>query len=213
MRGIRCQRAFSREARVKRTVILIAALAGALLASHVQAQQPGRGYLGIGYGSVWSKGGTIGGTISEDTVAGGRIYAGYMTSEYLGLEIGLHNLGKYEVFDAETGVKTDEFKTTAVSVAGVLSVPVGGGYYFNGRLGLAFTNVEYDCLQDCVSPFIDAKKRGTSGLVGLGFGARLGQGAEARIDFDHFGSVHHAIGNFEDKHSYDILSVNLVLLF
>jgi hypothetical protein len=196
---------------VKRTAILIAALAGALLASHAQAQQGG--YVGIGYGSVWSNGGSFfSNTINEDTVAGGKIYAGYMTSEYLGLEIGLHNLGKYEVF--LLGTKTDEFKTTAVSVAGVLSVPVGGGYSFNGRLGLAFTNVEYDCLQGCgVAPLVDTKKRGTSGLLGLGLGAKLGQSAEVRIDFDHFGSVHHAVGNTEYKESYDVLSVNLVLLF
>ncbi|MEX2241590.1 MAG: outer membrane beta-barrel protein [Burkholderiales bacterium] len=199
---------------MKRTAILIAALAGALLATHVQAQQPGQGgYLGIGYGSVWSDGGSFfANTINEDTVAGAKIYAGYMTSEYLGLEVGLHNLGKYEVF--LLGTKTDEFKTTAVSVAGVLSVPVGGGYYFNGRLGLAFTNVEYDCLQGCgVAPLVDTKKRGTSGLLGLGLGAKLGQSAEVRIDFDHFGSVHHAVGTTEYKDSYDILSVNLVLLF
>jgi hypothetical protein len=196
---------------VKRTAILIAALAGALLASHAQAQQGG--YVGIGYGSVWSNGGSFfSNTINEDTVAGGKIYAGYMTSEYLGLEIGLHNLGKYEVF--LLGTKTDEFKTTAVSVAGVLSVPVGGGYSFNGRLGLAFTNVEYDCLQGCgVAPLVDTKKRGTSGLLGLGLGAKLGQSAEVRIDFDHFGRVHHAVGNTEYKESYDVLSVNLVLLF
>jgi hypothetical protein len=44
-------------------------------------------------------------------------------------------------------------------------------------------------------------------------GARLGQSVEGRIDFDHFGSVHHAVGNIEYKESYDILSVNLVILF
>ena len=201
---------------MKRTAILIAALAGALLASHAQAQQGG--YVGIGYGSVWSNGGSFfANTINEDTVPGGKIYAGYMTSEYLGLEIGLHNLGKYEVFEVGTGVKLDEFKTTAVSVAGVLSVPVGGGYYFNGRLGLAFTNAEYDCLQGCGAPLVDAKKRGTSGILGIGMGARLARGLEVRIEFDHFGSVHHAVGttagNIEYKESYDILSANLVLLF
>lgn len=198
---------------MKRTAILIAALAGALLAAHAQAQQPGqRGYLGIGYGSVWSNGGSFfSTTINEDTVAGGKIYAGYMTSEFLGLEVGLYNLGKYEVF--LLGTKTDEFKTTAVSVAGVLAVPLGGGYYFNGRLGLAFTNVEYDCLQLCDSTFFDTKKRGTSGLLGIGFGARLAQSVEMRIDYDHFGGVHHAVGNTEYTESYDILSVNLVLLF
>lgn len=199
---------------MKRTAILVAALAGLLLTATAHAQAPGQGaYLGIGYGSVWSKGGTFfDNTVNEDTVAGGKIYAGYMTSQYLGLEVGLHHLGRYDVF--LLGTKTDEFRTTAVSVAGVLSVPVGGGYYFNGRLGLAFTNVEYDCLEFCgVSPNIDTKKRGTSGLLGLGLGARLGQGAEVRIDFDHFGSVHHAVDNIEYKDSYDILSVNLVLLF
>ena len=200
---------------MKTTAILIAALAGLSLTAPAQAQAPGQGaFLGIGYGAVWSKGGSsIGNSINEDTVAGGRIYAGYMTSEYLGLEVGLHSLGKYEVFEIGTGIKTDEFKTTAVSVAGVLSVPVGSGYYFNGRLGLAFTNVEYDCLQVCGGTFVDAKKRGTSGLLGIGFGARLGQNVMVRIDHDHFGGVHHAVGNTEYKDSYDILSVNLQVNF
>ena len=199
---------------MKKTAILIAALAGLLLTAPAHAQAPGQGaYLGIGYGSVWSKGGTFfSNTINEDTVAGAKIYAGYMTSEYLGLEIGFHHLGKYEVF--LLGTKTDEFRTTAVSVAGVLSVPVGGGYSFNGRLGLAFTNVEYDCLQICGGAFADdTRKRGTSGMLGIGMGARLASGLDVRIDFDHFGSVHHAVGNTEYKESYDVLSANLVLLF
>jgi len=199
---------------VKRTAILIAALAGLFLTVLAHAQAPGQGgYLGIGYGSVWSKGGSLLGMINEDTVAGGRVFAGYMTDDYWGMELGLHSLGKYEVFEIGTGLKTDEFKTTAVSVAGVLSTPVGAGFYFNGRIGLAFTNVEYDCLQLCGGTFVDTKKRGTSGMLGIGMGVRLAPGLSVRIDFDHFGSVHHAIGTTEYKDSYDIFSANLLLQF
>ena len=199
---------------MKRTAILIAALAGLILTAPVRAQAPGQGaYLGIGYGSVWSNGGSFfSNTINEDTVAGGKIYAGYMRDDNWGIELGLHDLGKYDVF--LLGAKTDEFKTTAVSVAGVFSTPIGAGYSFNGRLGLAFTNVEYDCLQLCGGAFADdTKKRGTSGMLGIGLGARLAQALSFRVDFDHFGSVHHAVGNTEYKESYDVLSVNLVLLF
>ena len=197
---------------MKRTAILIAALAGLCLTAPAHAQAPGQGaYLGIGYGSVWSKGGTFFiDTINEDTVAGGKIYAGYMRDDNWGIELGLHHLGEYEVFFL--GAKSDEFMTTAVSVAGVFSTPIGAGYSFNGRLGLAFTNAEYDCLQDCVT-FNDTKRRGTSGMIGLGLGARLVPGVSVRIDFDHFGSVHHAVGNIEYKESYDILSVNLQVNF
>ena len=198
---------------MKRSALLIAALAGALLAPHAQAQQSGpRGYVGFGYGSVWSDGGTFfPNTINENTVAGGKIYAGFMRDANWGVELGLHNLGTFDAF--LTGVKTDQWKTTAVTVAGVYTTPLGGGYSFNGRLGLAFTNVEYDCLQICSATVFDNKKRGTSGMFGLGLGAKLAQSLEMRIDFDHFGSVHHAVGNTEYKDSYDVFSVNLVLLY
>ena len=194
--------------------MLCALLAGALLAGQAQAQAPGQGYyMGLGYGSVWSNGGSFfPNTINEDTVSGGRIVAGYMQDDRWGMEIGLHHLGEYEVF--LLGTKTDEFKTTAVSVAGVMSVPVATGYFFNVRLGLAFTEAKYDCIVGCgVAPFVDTKKRGTSGMIGLGVGARLTQALSMRIDFDHFGDVRHAVGNNEYKESYDVLTVNLLVQF
>lgn len=198
---------------MKRTAVLIAALTGALLAPHAQAQQSGPGgYIGFGYGSVWSDGGSFfSNTINEDTVAGGKVYVGFMTNANWGMELGLHSLGKFDSF--LLGVKSDQFKTTAVSVAGVYTTPLGAGYAFHGRLGLAFTSAEYDCLQACGGTVFDAKKRGTSGMFGLGVGARLWQNLEMRIDFDHFGSVHHQVGNAEYKDSYDVFSVNLVVLY
>lgn len=197
---------------MKRTAILFAALAGLILSAQAQAQAPGKGfYMGLGYGTVWSNGGSFyTNTVNENTSAGGKLYAGYMSNDNWGMELGLHNLGKYEVLLA--GAKTDEFQTTAISVSGVYTQPLfDWGYNFNIRLGLAFTNSEYDCLQLCI--FNDTKTRGVSGTIGVGVGAKLSDNLSMRVDFDHFGSVKHAVGPNEYNDSYDVLSVSLQALF
>lgn len=199
---------------MKRTAILIAALCGAFLASQAQAQAPGQGfYMGIGYGTVWSDGGSFyTTTVNEDTSAGGKLYAGYMSNDNFGMEVGIHSLGKYEVFLSPGGVKSDEFKTTAISVSGVYTKPLfDWGYNVNVRLGLAFTNVEYDCLAACV--FSDTKKRGISGTIGLGVGAKLTQSLSVRVDYDHIGNVQHAVGPNEYRDFYDVFSANLQVQF
>lgn len=199
---------------MKRTAILIAALAGALLASHAQAQEPGQSYFGIGYGAATTDGTSpYDNTLDEDTAGGFKIYGGSM-SERFGIELGFYNLGKYDVNFG--GAKIAETKTAAVAVSGVLATPLGGGYSFHAKLGLAFTQSEIECAGACVpaSPTLaNTKKRGTSGLLGIGLGARLGQNVLARIDYEHFGSVHHQTGTFEYTDGYDLLSVNLQFNF
>jgi opacity protein-like surface antigen len=199
---------------MKKAAILIAALAGLLLAAQAQAQAPGQGfYLGGGIGTVWSDGGSIfSTTVNEDASPGGKIYFGYMQDENWGMEIGIHSLGKYE--SQLAGVPSDEFKTAAVSISGVYTKPLfDTGYNVNVRLGLAFTQAEYRCLSACTSLLPDTKKRGVSGTIGLGIGAKLTQALSMRVDFDHFGSVKHAVGTTEYNESYDVLSANLQLLF
>ena len=199
---------------MKRTAILIAALAGALLASHVQAQEPGQAYFGIGYGAVWSDGASpYSDTLDEDTTAGAKIYGGSMRDRF-GIELGYYNLGKYDV--NFLGAKIAETKTSAIAVSGVMATPLGGGYWFHAKLGLAFTQAEIDCISLCgtgTPVLADTKKRGTSGILGLGVGAQLGQNVLARIDFEHIGSVHHQLSTLEYKDSYDMLSVNLQFNF
>jgi len=214
MRGIRCQRAFSREAEVKRTAILIAILAGALLAPQVQAQEPGQGYFGIGYGSVWTDGTSpYGNTIDEDTAGGFKIYGGSMWDRF-GIELGIYGLGKYDVNLG--GTKIADTQTSAVAVSGVLVTPLGGGYSLHGKLGLAFTQSEIRCFATCgtgVPVLADTKKRGTSGVLGLGIGAKLGQDVMMRVDYEHFGNVHHQISTFKYNDSYDILAVSIQFNF
>ena len=199
---------------MKRTAILIAALAGALLASHAQAQEPGQSYFGIGYGAVWSKGASpYDNTLDEDTSEGAKIYAGSMRDRF-GIEIGYYNLGKYDVNFG--GAKIAETNTSAIAVSAVMATPLGGGYSLHAKLGLAFTQHEIECPGACVpaSPTLaNTKKRGTSGLLGLGVGALMGQNVLVRIDFEHIGNVHHATSTFEYKEAYDMLSVNLQFNF
>lgn len=199
---------------MKRTAILIAALAGALLATQSQAQSPGQGYVGIGYGAVWTDGASpYGNTIDEDTAGGAKIYGGSMWGNF-GLELGLYGLGKYDVNFG--GAKIADTQTSAVAVSGVLVTPLGGGYSFHGKLGLAFTQSEITCISLCGTgnpPLASTKKRGTSGLLGLGMGAKLGQDVMLRVDYEHFGNVHHQIGTFKYNDSYDILAVSIQFNF
>lgn len=195
---------------MKRTAILIAALAGALLAPYAQAQQPGQAYVGVGYGAVWTDGASpFTNTVDEDTEGGGKIYAGRMWNRF-GLEVGYYNLGKYDV--SFGGAKIAETETTAIAVSGVMATPLGGGFSFHAKLGLAFTQHEIECPGVCVasSPqLINTKKRGTSGLLGVGLGAQLSGSVLVRVDYEHIGNVHHAVGSFEYRDAYDMLSVNL----
>ena len=199
---------------MKRTAILIAAMAGALLASHAQAQEPGQGYFGIGYGAATTDGTSpYDNTLDEDTAGGFKIYGGSMWERF-GIELGFYNLGKYDVNFG--GAKIAETKTAAVAVSGVLATPLGGGYSFHAKLGLAFTQAEFSCISLCGTgnPVLaDTKKRGTSGLLGIGLGARIGQNVLARIDYEHFGSVHHQISTTEYTDGYDIFAVSLQFNF
>lgn len=202
---------------MKRTAILIAALAGLLLAAQAQAQAPGQGlYVGLGVGTVWSKGGQVyADTINEDASPGGKAYIGYMSDDNWGMEFGLHSLGKYEIEFG--GAKIADMKTNALSISGVYTQPLfATGYNVNVRLGLAFTDARYTCASLCGSGTpanLDTRKRGISGTIGLGIGARITQALSMRVDFDHFGDVKHRVDFTEFNESYDVLSANLQLLF
>lgn len=199
---------------MKRTAILIAALAGALLGAHAQAQEPGQGYFGIGLGAATTDGASpYGSTFDDDTAAGFKVYGGSMWERF-GIELGLYSLGKYGVDLG--GAKIAQTETFAAAVSGVMAVPLGGGYSFRAKLGLAFTQAEFTCISLCgtMTPVLaNTRRYGTSGLLGLGLGAQLWKDVLVRIDYEHFGGVHHQISTTEYKDHYDLLSVGLQFNF
>jgi hypothetical protein len=200
---------------VKRTAILIAALAGVLLASHAQAQAPGQSFFGVSFGAATTDGASpYTFTVDEDSSAGYRVYAGKMFDDHFGVELAYYDLGKYDVH--LLGAKIAESKAAAITVAGVLATPLGGGYWLQGKAGIAFTEFKIACLSLCgtLSPVLaNTSKRGVSGVLGLGLGAQLSQNMLMRIDYDHFGAVHHQLSNAGYKNPYDILSVSVQFNF
>lgn len=199
---------------MKRFGMLCALLAGALLAAQAQAQQPGQGYFGVGVGSVWTDGASpYTNTADEDTSVGFKVYAGKLWGNY-GMELGFYGLGKYDV--DFNNAKIAESETFAAAISGVYATPVGAGFSFHAKLGIAFTQHEISCNGVCVvsSPqLVGTTTRGLSGLLGVGFGAQFSQNVAARFDYEHFGSVHQAVGNEEYKDGYDMISVSLQFNF
>ncbi|MEO8719350.1 MAG: outer membrane beta-barrel protein [Burkholderiales bacterium] len=202
---------------MKKTAILIAALVGVLLTFQAQAQEPGQSFFGAGFGAVNTDGASpYTNTQDEDTASGYKIYAGTMFDNHFGMELGYYDLGRYNVNFG--GAKLAESKASAITVAGVLATPLGGGYYFHAKAGLAFTQFEITCRPLYCGTggppaLANTTKRGVSGVLGLGLGARLWREIELRIDYDHFGAVHHQLSNFGYKNPYDILSVSMQFNF
>lgn len=196
---------------MKKIGMLFGLLAGALLATHVQAQVPGQVYFGVAGGGVRTDSEFPSALNStEDTGTGGKIYFGSM-GERFGWEIGGYHFGKYDVTLAGTSTKVAESKTVAVAVSGVYATELGGDYTFHAKVGLAVSQHEMQCPASCT--FTKSTKRGVAGLVGFGVGLRLLQNMQAHLDFEHIGSVQHAAGLVEYKDGYDMLSVGLQFNF
>lgn len=203
---------------MKKIGMLFVALACSIAPAQVQAQRS-EVYLGVAGGAVWTDAATSvaklsPGTMHDEQIPNGlKIYGGRMWDR-VGVEFGYYNLGKFDIIDAGGAVQ-DQMKTFAFAVSGVYTGQIGQGYVFNAKLGVAFTHTDYDCRVGCgASPFIDTRQRGTSGLIGVGVGWQPSGGVMWRMDFEHIGSVQHAMGNtVKFKDGYDMFSVGVQLQF
>ena len=205
---------------MKKIGTTIALLAGVLLGSQALAQAPGQSYFGASFGSVWTEGGspyTVN-VVNEDTVAGFKAFAGSMLWNEFGLELGYYNLGTYETVFTGTNRPFMEAETSAFTINGVYTTPLGPGYAFHAKAGLAFTLYEASCRDAAICAtsnpvMVNTKNRGVSGMLGIGISANLAKDLAVRVDFEHIGSVHQAVGNTDFKDGYDFLSVGLQFTF
>ena len=195
---------------MKKIGMLFALLAGALLAAHAQAQAPGQYYFGVGVGAMWSNGASPYTNTSDDKRAtGGKIYAGKMAGSW-GLELSGYHLGDYDV--KFNNVTIAESKPRAIFVSAVYVTDLGGGYTFHAKGGIGFTRHTYTCVSSCgtgTPANVDTETDNLSGMWALGFGSRLTQNIEARMDWEHVGSFHHAVSTTTYKESVDMFTVSL----
>lgn len=199
---------------------IIALLAGVLLGGQAFAQAPGQSYFGASFGSVWTDGGSPYSinVVNEETSTAFKAVAGNMLWNQVGLEVGYYNLGTYETVFTGTNQPFMEAETSAFTVNGVYTTPLGPGYAFHAKAGLAFTLYEASCRDAAVCAtstpvMVNTKNRGVSGMLGIGISANLAKDVAVRVDFEHIGSVHEAVGSTDFKDGYDFLSVGLQFNF
>jgi hypothetical protein len=196
---------------------IIAVLAGVLLGGQAYAQAPGQAYFGGSFGSVWTDGASpYVNTFDDDSAAGGKIFAGNMLWNKVGLEVGYYYLGEYDV--SFGGTRFGQSETSAVAVNVVYATPLGVGYMFHAKAGLAFTQYLMSCRDAAICAasdpqLVNTTKRGTSGMLGIGVSASLAQDVALRIDFEHIGSVQEAVGTTNYKDGYDLFSVGIQFTF
>jgi OmpA-like transmembrane domain len=201
---------------MKKIVFLAAVLTVVSFAGTARAQTTTT-YLGVSGGAVYTDAATnvsaITAGIHDESVPNGlKIYAGRLWGEF-GVEVAYYDLGKYDFVDAG-GATTDQLKTSAVTVSGIYSTPLGQGYTFNAKVGVAFTDARYDCKLNCGSPpFVDTTQKGTSSVYSLGVGWQASSSVMLRADFEHFGALHHAISTLRFKSPYDMFSLGVQFQF
>jgi len=200
-------------------LVLTAALAAALPAKAALAQEsPGSFYLGASGAAVYTDASksleSITGGVRDDSVPnGGKVYGGFMRDRW-GMEFGYYYLGTYDILTAPAGTLQDQMKTSALVVAGAYQAPIAGGWDLVLRLGVAFTQAEYDCKLGCGTlPFVDTKEKGTSGMWGAGVNVRMTQSFSLLMEYEHIGNVHHSVGNIGFKDGYDMFSVGVQVQF
>jgi opacity protein-like surface antigen len=156
--------------------------------------------------------------VNEDVSVGFKAFAGNMFWDQFGLEVGYYYLGTYETVFTGTNRPFMEAETSALTVNGVYTTPLGPGYAFHAKAGLAFTLYEASCRDAAVCAtstpvMVNTKNRGVSGMLGIGISANLTKDVALRMDFEHIGSVHEAVGNTDFKDGYDFFSVGLQFTF
>jgi len=203
---------FRGESYVKKIQILLVVLSGVFLATPALAQQGG--YVGAGFLSASTKNAddfavvfTGPGASGDKSATGLKVYGGYMWGRY-GLEAGFYDLGTYDVKNS-VGTKTDEFKTSAVTVSGVGAIPLNPALNLYFKLGLAFTSAVYTCKVGCGGPvFVNTSQSGVSTLLGVGLGWQVTRTFVVRGDLEIFDNVKHAAGIASNDATYTTFSVS-----
>lgn len=198
---------------MKKTAFIAALLAGVLLGAQVHAQTRGTGgYFGAGVMQTYTDNATefawsaIGfGGSADSNATGLKVYGGYVWPARFGVEVGYYDLGTYDVFTF--GAKSDEFKTTALTVSGTYSLPLNPQVGLLFKLGLAFTDADYQCFSACGWPYVNTSHSDVAALMGIGLDWRLAQNFSLRAEWEYFGGVVHMVGNLMGEYGYSAFSL------
>jgi OOP family OmpA-OmpF porin len=137
--------------------------------------------------------GSVSGSDSPNKT-GYKVNAGYRFNDWLSTEVGLVDLGKakYSYSLPSLGVNaTASYRTRAVTLAGVASLPVTADLSVYGKLGVAFTQAKNDLTASGggLSDSDSVKKRKNNVYAGLGTEYRLTSNVSMVGEYEYFGTV------------------------
>ena len=127
-----------------------------------------------------------------DSATAWKLYTGYQASRYLGFEGAYANLGQYSlntsVSAPAAGTGTGTWQANNVwSLAAVGYLPLGENFSAFGKLGLAYSNVNFTYAGPATA--ISAGKNSSSPLYGLGLKYDLGSNMALRGEFERYQNV------------------------
>ncbi len=192
--------------------ILLLAFATSLVSVQAQAQaqqKTGSFYLGGGAMHTLNDAApsfavSLGGGSASDNATGYKLYAGYR-GEVFGLEAGYYNMGLFQL--TTLGGASTEFNTTAIVGWVTASTPLGASFNMTGKVGLAYTQAEFVCLQSCAG-LANTERTGSSVPWAVGAGWKLTPAFQVRAEYERFGSVRHSVGLARNTSAYRMISVS-----
>jgi OmpA-OmpF porin, OOP family len=171
---------------------LLALAAGAVLSIPALAQNPSNpsSPMTTQTRAPWYGGISVGeGKLDSDKETAYRAFAGTHFNRYLGIELGLANLGKF-------GSGAGEAEVLAADIGATAGIPIGASSSVFAKLGAAYTETKVSGLA-----LPNGKERNWSPRWGVGGQLGFSPNWALRVDWDRYQDVSFAGGREEDVDS------------
>ena len=182
---------------------LLLALGGICAAPAVQGADDSGWYLGAGVGNSVARGlGSIDGTLAVfgvssasatgDNNTAWHLFGGYQVNKYVGAELGYHRLGSFYVNSSVAapvvGIGAGSWQAKNIwSVAAVGTMPITGPFAVFGKLGVAFSSVDFNFASPGVA--ISQSGSSTGAYYGLGMKYDFTKNIAVRGEWERFQNV------------------------
>jgi OOP family OmpA-OmpF porin len=185
-------------------IVISTALAAAALAAPAYAQskagfEPGF-YVGLGFGQSHVSGANTSGVLlgSTFTTAGFddnkttfQVNGGYQFTENWGIEIQYTDLGSHSgtvtVTPPGTTVATQSIKAYQVGIAGTGTLPLEGGFFLRGKLGISSNHLGDLNIVVAGTPVNIGGSNHTDVLAGAAIGYKWNENLSTRLEYEYFG--------------------------
>lgn len=192
-----------------RPMLAAMALLAAAVPAAAQAQDAAW-YVGVGIGRVSSSGGCTGsappGITCDDKDTTWKIFGGYEINRYLGVELGLVDMGERPAFVTGLGPATASFKIFETLVVG--NLPIGERFSIYGKAGIFQWDVDYSFPAGTAG---GANSSGKDYTYGLGVKYLFVRNAAVRLELQRYNKV--GDPSFTGRFDVDVFTLGALIRF